>query len=337
MRARSSSILARGLTALFLSPAWLALAGNPATPAWPPPPAQPYIVYQGSIYRPADIGVKPPALRRFVNWLAGAGQHDQDLARPFGLALDQAGDLLVTDTAARTVCCLELARKRWLHWNHIGHTQFAMPVAVARHGNTFFVADSGLGKVIAFDQKGRLQFEITDPLQRPAGLAILGDRLFIVDSQRHQVVVCNLRGQLLSQFGRRGGGSGEFNFPTHISADSSGHLYVTDALNYRVQVFDANGHFQRMLGSAGDTPGHFSRPKGVVADAAGHIYVVDALMDNVQIFNDAGRLLLNWGESGSAPGQFWLPNAIVINPQNEIFVADSFNHRIQIFKYTGRR
>ena len=61
--------------------------------------------------------------------------------------------------------------------------------------------------------------------------------------------------RFISEFGRRGAGPGEFNFPTHINVDAAGRVYVTDSLNCRIQVFDASGQFQRAFGSAGDGAG----------------------------------------------------------------------------------
>lgn len=318
--------------------AGLAALAAPTTKVigWPPPPAEPAIVYVRDISAPKDIGAKPPALTRFANWVTGVSTDQKKLDKPFGLSLDEAGNLLVTDTGNNTVCYLDLAGKKWLRWSAIGKIRFASPVAAVHHGQKFYVADSALGEVIAFDAKGKLQFAITNELDRPTGLAFLNDRLVIADSQRHQIVICDANGKFISKFGHRGAGSGEFNFPTHVSTDSAGHIYVTDSMNYRIQVFDAAGKFLREFGSAGDGPGRFSRPKGVAADTAGHVYVVDALFNNVQIFDDQGRLLLDWGGDGSGPGEFWLPNAIAINSKNEIFVADVYNHRIQEFHYTGK-
>jgi len=314
----------------------LALGKTNPPPAWPPPPAEARVVYVRDIASPADIGAKPSFLSRLADWVTGVAKNKGRLDKPFGLCLDDSGNLLVTDTGANAVCLLDLARKKWTRWESVGKTRFKSPVAVARHGQTIFVADSALGKVIAFDEKGKLLFEITKELDRPSGLARLGDKLYISDSQRHQVVVCGVRGEFVSKFGRRGGGPGEFNFPTHVSVDAGGRICVTDSLNNRIQIFDANGQFVRAFGSAGDGPGCFSRPKGVAADGDGHLYVVDAVFDNVQVFDDQGRLLLNWGEAGTGPGQFWLPNAIAIGRGNEIYVADSYNHRIQVFRYTGK-
>ena len=295
------------------------------------------MVYVRSLTRPLDIGAKPSAMARLGQWILGSPKDDQSLVKPFGLALDDAGRVMVTDTGANTVCCLDIARKKWQQWTGVGSTRFVSPVAVARQGGVFFVADSGLGKVVAFDEKGKLHFEITEQLERPSGLAIQQDRLFIADSQLHHVVICNLRGAFLSAFGRRGGGPGEFNFPSHVAVDSRGRVYVTDSLNSRVQVFDEKGRLLHQLGSSGDSPGHFSRPKGVAVDRLGHVYVVDGLFDNVQIFDELGRLLLNWGEAGSAPGQFWLPNGIAISADDQIYIADSYNRRIQVFRYTGKQ
>jgi DNA-binding beta-propeller fold protein YncE len=312
------------------------LAAVSAGPSWPPPPAEPYVVYVRSISRPADIGAKPAVMSRLTTWVTGTDRDSSDAVRPFGLALDQAGNLLVTDTEANSVSYLDRAKKKWLRWESAGKTRFRSPVGIARHGSTFFVADSALGKVIAFDEQQRLLFEMTRELERPSGLALHGERLFVADAQRHQIVVFDVRGQFLSKFGRRGSGPGEFNFPTHVNVDAGGRILVTDSLNYRIQVFNADGSFLRIIGSAGDGPGHFGRPKGVAVDQAGHIYVADALFDNVQIFDGAGRLLLTWGETGSEAGMFWMPNAIAISRANEIYVADTFNHRIQVFQYTGR-
>jgi len=306
-----------------------------AGPIWPAPPDEPRIVYVRSLAGPADIGVKGSAGRRFANWLAGTTAEDRKLVNPFGIATDDHGGVCLTDTAAKTVCYFNEAGRQWLQWNKTGTNHFEIPVAVVKSNNTLYVADSGLAQVLAFDLNGKLLFQINHDLERPCGLAIFGDHLFVTDSQRHCVAVFDLRGNFLSKFGKRGTGPGEFNFPTHVATDSQGRVYITDSLNSRVQVFDSEGRFLSEIGSAGDTSGHFGRPKGVAVDSFGHIYVADAVFDNIQIFDPAGRLLLNWGEGGTGPGQFAVPNGIAIGPDNRIYVSDCYNHRVQVFKYVG--
>jgi len=316
-----------------------AAAGSPpaASLAWPPPPADPHIIYVRDIATSRDIGVKSPFFTRLASHITGVSSDAKSLSRPFGLSLDEAGNLVVTDTGASTVNYLDIAHHKWQTWRGAGDRRFVSPVAAVHRGRLFYVADSGLGVVLAFDEQGRRQFEITNQLARPSGIAVQGGHLLVADAELHHVVVCSLQGEFVSEFGQRGDGDGQFNFPTHIGVDSRNQVYVTDSLNCRIQVFTAEGRFLRTFGSVGDGPGRFSRPKGVAVDGAGHVYVVDAVFGNVQIFNEQGRLLLDFGTDGTAAGQFSLPNGIAINASNEIFVADAYNHRLQMFRYTGRQ
>jgi DNA-binding beta-propeller fold protein YncE len=302
---------------------------------WPSPPETARIAYVQTVRRPSDLGVRVSALIRFGHWITGSEKGNEPLSKPFGIALDEEGNLCLTDTGANAVCFYEQSKRKWHRWDKIGKTRFVSPVAIARRNGLFYVADSSLGSVLVFDEDGKARPQITNHLARPAGLAILGNELFVADSQRHVVAVFDLGGRFQREFGRRGTGPGEFNFPTHVAADSAGRLYVTDSLNGRVQILDASGHFQGGLGHLGDQSGQFGRPKGLAVDSLGHVYALDALFDNLQIFDPTGKLLLTLGQTGADPGQFWLPNGIAINSRNEIFVADCYNHRIQIFKYVG--
>jgi sugar lactone lactonase YvrE len=304
---------------------------------WPPPPDEPRIAYVQSIHGPADVGIRRSAIARFTRWVVGSDKAREEFAKPFGIALDENDNLCVADTGANAILYWDAIRKKWHRFEKVGKNfYFASPVAVAKRNGIFYVADSGLGRIVAFDEDAKLRFHITNNLERPSGLTVSGEKLFVADSQRHCIVIYDLSGNYISEFGRRGSARAEFNFPTHISSDSEGNLLVTDSMNSRVQLLDQNGNFKSQIGSAGDSPGEFSRPKGVATDGFGHIYIVDALFDNMQIFNRDGRLLLNFAQAGSAPGQFWLPNGVAISRSNEVFVADSYNRRVQRFRYVGK-
>ncbi|HTV76469.1 MAG TPA: 6-bladed beta-propeller [Candidatus Baltobacteraceae bacterium] len=302
---------------------------------WPLPPDQPRIAYVRSLHNPRDIGQSLSFFTRIGHWLTGETGESLALQKPFGLALDETGNLCITDTGANLVCYLDFAHKKWRRYLAAGKTAFVSPVAVAKRNGIFYVADSALGEVLAFRDDGKSAFEITNSLVRPVGLAIDGNLLAVVDSQAHDVSVFDLAGKFLFKFGKRGTGPGEFNFPTHIASDATGRWLVTDSLNCRIQIFSADGKFISQFGSSGDTSGHFGRPKGVAEDSFGHIYVADAIFDNVQIFDASGQLLLNFGQSGAGAGEFGLPNGVVIAPDNTIYIADAYNHRVQIFKYLG--
>lgn len=312
-------------------------SGQATGPAWPPAPDEPRVLYVRSLRNPRDIGQSPSLFKRLGHWITGESSESLWLQKPFGLALDESGNLCITDTGANQLYYCDFARKQWRSYDGVGKTRFASPVAVARRNGTFYVADSQLAKVFAFRDDGKLIWEISAPLVRPVGLALTSDTLAVVDSQAHAVFVFDLQGQPRFHFGQRGAGAVEFNYPTHIAADGQGHLLVTDSMNSRVQVFDSAGRFISAFGSNGDTSGHFGRPKGLAVDTFGHIYVADAMFDNLQIFDLAGQLLLNVGQSGNRPGEFGMPGGVAIDANNQIYVADGYNHRVQVLKYVGKQ
>lgn len=325
--------------------AWLVFPAAASTPApqagipgpWPAPPAEPRIAFVRSLASPVDAGVRVSGWNRVANAITGANTGKKKLGKPFGLALDEADNLCLTDTGEGVVCFFDQASRRWQLWEKAGSLAFVSPVAVAKRQNTLYVADSSLRQVVAFNTRGKLLFEIREGLERPSGLALGQDRLWVADAQTHSVSAYAPKdGKFLGRFGKRGTSPGDFNFPTHLAIDGRNQLYVTDSMNYRVQIFDAQGALAGVIGGQGDGSGSFSRPKGVAVDSWGHIYVADALFDNFQIFSQAGQFLLDVGAAGSGPGEFWLPAGMAIGRDNHIYVADSYNQRVQIFKYLGK-
>ena len=303
---------------------------------WPSPPAVARVKTEGTISAPEDLGIGPTWFNRIANVLAGGHRGREKLIKPFGVAVDEAGNLCITDTGAKVVWYFDRVRQRSSRWEEIEKVRFVVPVAVAKADGIFYVADSGLGQVVAFDEAGRTRFRLTGLFARPAGLALSADKIYVADSAAHSVLSFNLQGRLLGKFGTRGVGQGQFNYPTHVATDREGRVYVTDAMNSRVQLFDGDGRYLSELGGIGDGSGYFSRPKGVAVDGFGHVYVADALFDNVQVFARDGDFLLDLGSSGSAPGEFWMPAGIAIGRDNRIYIADTYNGRIQVLRYVGQ-
>jgi len=242
------------------------------------------------------------------------------------------------DTAARSILLFDREEKRCRRLSRAGKEKLVSPIdiTVTPEGN-FFVSDSSLGRVFAFNRNGKFLFEIgsDETFQRPTGLALSRTNrlLYVVDTQKHRISVYNEAGEPCFNFGSRGTAEGEFNFPTNIFIDSRGRVYVTDFLNFRVQMFTPEGKFLKSIGNPGDKWENLVKPKGVAVDREGHIYIVDSINDQVKIFDSEGRFLLFFGGTGNGPGEFYLPSGIFIDGEDRIYVSDSFNHRIQVFQY----
>lgn len=304
---------------------------------WPSPPASARIAFEKSLERPSDIGARKGFLQRISNFLLG--ESPDRVIKPYGVAADSSGRVLVADTAMKAVHIFDRDKERYSIIDSAKKEMFRSPVGVATDGDdNIYVSDSELEKIFVFNSGGHLKYSIEDKLDRPAGIAVDkgAKRLYVVNTWGHNVGVYDVvKGDFLFTFGERGLDKGEFNFPTNIFVDRGGDLYVTDSLNYRVQIFRKDGRFISMFGYQGDSSGDFSRPRGIGVDRGGHIYVVDALFDTVQIFNRKGEYLLRVGSSGQGRGKFWLPSGLFIDDNDRIYVADSYNRRVQIFRYIG--
>lgn len=269
------------------------------TPAWPEPPENPRIRYIGQLSTQDDLKKEVSFLEDIGEFFFG--REDMGvMVRPYHVVMDQNDNLLISDSSGSIVHMMNLKTRNYRQISRLTKEKtLHTPVGVATGQKYIYVSDSGLGEIYVFDYKGKFQFSFGgDILERPAGIAYdrADQKLYIADILCHKVIVYDTDGHYINAIGRRGMGTGQFNFPTHLWIDESGKLYVSDTLNYRVQVFNRQGEFLFRFGRQGD------------------------------------RILMAFGSEGNDPGRFWLPAGIFIDDNNRIFVADSFNKRIQVFQ-----
>jgi len=307
---------------------------------WPLPPEKPKIKWVGWIR--GEIDVKETGTgEQLLKTIVGEKEGGILLGKPYGVHASK-GRLYVSDTGAGRVAVFDLKAKKAFYIGNEGLGMLKRPIGVVTDkDDNIYVTDTSEDRAIVYNSNGKYLHAIGDKKQfgRPVGIAVndrLG-RVYVVDTKRHHVQVFTKGGKFLFEFGKRGTGDGEFNFPTNIFIGKNGRIYITDSMNFRVQIFNPDGKFITKFGEIGDIPGKFARPKGIAVDSDGHIYVVDAAFNNVQIFNEKGQLLLFFGEMGAGPGKFWLPAGMYIDKNDKIYVADQYNRRIDIFQYLGEK
>lgn len=303
---------------------------------WPSPPQTPRIQYLGSISSPSDVGVKKSWIKKALDRVFGEEDSDIRMMRPYGVCADSE-KIYVTDPGMSLLHVFDIRDKKYFTIDRAMENEFISPIGVAADKNgDIYLSDSMLRKVFVLDKEGNYLREIGSPdlFVRPAGIAIDEDRVYVIDTHGHRVLVFAKKdGTHLFSFGKHGTGEGELNYPTNIFTGRNKLVYITDSMNFRVQIFGRDGNFLSSLGKLGDGSGDFSKPKGVAVDSEGHIYVTDAHFDNVQIFDRDGQLLLYFGNTGSGRGEMVLPAGLYIDEKDRIYAADSYNNRVQIFQY----
>jgi DNA-binding beta-propeller fold protein YncE len=308
-----------------------------ADPVWPTPPARGRISFLSSFTGPDALGLKQGGLGATLRRLL-YGREDLAMVRPYGV-FASGSKIYVADPGQRVVHVFDRGSNRYDRLLAPDTVSFLSPMVVAVDPQgSILVSDSQRGTVLVFDSNLRFltTFGSEEGLERPTGLVCAAERVYVVDTAGHRVLVYRRDGRAnhyLFAFGSRGTVEGMFNFPVDIAVSNKGQVYVNDSMNFRIQVFDADGRFLRVIGSSGDSTGHFQRSKGIALDSDGNLYVADALADTVQIFDRDGRFLLNFGAAGKADGEFWIPAGIAVDEQDRIYVADSYNARVQIFQY----
>ncbi len=317
-------------------------AQEKATLAWPPPPDPARIEFVRTYSKPADFGWKRSLWRKFVDWAMNE-RGTLDLVRPFAMAVDSKGRLIVADAGACDIKIFE-PRKKTIHVirDYKGKA-FGVPVGVTvDDADNIYVSDSGAGRVLKYSSQGKFLSYIggeEGAFKRPASIAFNPRNrwLYIMDATRPRVFAYTTDGRMTLKFGERGTGPGQFNFPTFLAVDGDGRLYVNDTLNFRVQIFTPDGKFVSAFGQAGDGSGNINRPKGMALDSEAHIYIAEGLFSTIQIFDSAGNFLLNFGQAGSGQAEFYIPAGMAVDREDRIYVADPFQHRIQIFQYRPER
>lgn len=224
-----------------------------------------------------------------------AGSSKERFVSPIAVAVDEQGDIYITDSYLGKIFAF---RPNGKFWRLLGDVR----------GEGIFKRPTGL----AYDPGGHV-FYVTDTLR---------DRIYVLDPE----------GRVVRSFGSPGVEPGQFNYPVAVAL-YHGSLYVVDAMNFRVQVLDVKGNALAQFGTPGDASGSFAKPKSIALDSEGHIYVVDSLFEVVQVFDGKGRFLLAFGGTGTGAGQFELPTGIFVDPADRIYVSDSFNSRVQVFQY----
>lgn len=314
---------------------------DPKQLVWPLPPDKPRIRFL-DVYR-TNFDIEPRKKISWVDRLVGNDDPNKEevFEKPAGVATDSHGRIIIASLQLATVFILDKDNHQVGRLRGDRGIVLRSPLGVAVDSkDSIYVSDPALHMVLKFDRDGNLQatFGTDQGMKNPVYMAIdrPRNRLFVVDSHLHQVLVYDLNSlRLIQQVGKRGNKNGEFNYPVGIAVDQKGNFAVTDTGSCSVQLFSPDFKFVRRFGTQGMQPGNFVRPKGVAFDNEGHIYVVDAAFNNFQIFTDKGQILMFVGSLGSGPGNFNLPNGIFIDPGNRVYVSDQLNGRVQVFQFLG--
>jgi RHS repeat-associated protein len=290
--------------------------------------------FRGVIYKMDTGGNRTPFAGGF-NWWGYSGDGglatDAQLYKPNGLAVDDSGNVYVTD----------LYRIRKIDISGIITT-------IAGTGVQGYTGDDGPAaqaqlwspKGIAVDREGCIYFAEND-----------AHRIRKIDPNG---IITTIAGTGSSGFSGDGGPAvnASLSNPYDVAVDGYGNLYIADSNNNRIRRVDPAGIITTIAGSGdgGFWGGSFSGdggpavnakmriPKDVDVDSAGNVYISDTANLRIRLVNRngiittiAGSGTYGWDSAThpAAQAAFKDTSGIAVDAGGNIFVADTDNHSIR--------
>jgi DNA-binding beta-propeller fold protein YncE len=141
-------------------------------------------------------------------------------------------------------------------------------------------------------------------------------RVFVVDRDAHEVVICDRDGQRIGGLGSRNTPHAPFNHPTDVAISAAGEIYVCEGYAAgTVHRFASDGRRIGAWGAIGNAPGEFMNAHAVWLQPDGRVVVADRDNNRLQIFTADGDLL-------GMVGGFRQPMDIWGDAEGQLFVTD---------------
>ena len=225
------------------------------------------------------------------NYLRSFGQQGSNAGEfkfPRGITFSKNGNVFVADKINHRI---QIFSEEGVYLGMFGgkgnlDSQLYNPLGLSVDSDgKIIVADTGNKVIKIFSPDGKFLMRIggqgsfSFPIH-----CIQSDRYLIVsDYQEHCIKVFDRNGNFQYKFGKQGGRDGEFNYPSCLSVNKSGHLMVCDTSNFRIQVFELNGKFVGKYGSEGSNLGEFKAPQSLAILSDSGIVVCDRNNNRIQI------------------------------------------------------
>ncbi|MBI3414614.1 MAG: hypothetical protein HY043_04720 [Verrucomicrobia bacterium] len=233
--------------------------------------------------------------------------NDARFSWPFGMAVDNAGNVYVADRDNHTIRKVTPAGVVTTLAGLAGSAGSADGTGNnARFNWPFGMAVDSAGNVYVADTGNNTIRKVT-----PAGIV---------------TTLAGLAGSAGSADGT--GNDARFNFPSDVAVDNTGKLYVADSYNFTIRKVTPAGVVTTLAGStdgrgSADGTGNnaqFNQPQGLALDSAGNVYVAD-LGNAIRKVTPSGMVTTLAGLDGSYGN-------VTVDGAGNVYVADRGNHTI---------
>ena len=219
--------------------------------------------------------------------------------RPVGLSHHPDGNLIVADTHYFRVLFYtpkgKLLKDRTIggeFGKERGQFGLVTDVSLDSKGNYYIGEYLDNDRIQKFSPDGKFICQLGSQghgdgeMLRPQSLKMIeGDRLVVVDSGNHRVLIYDVSSddpKQIATFGKQGREAGEFRYPYGLDSDGE-HLYICEFGNHRVQKLTLEGKPVDTWGVHGRRePGELQQPWALALNSKNILHVLDSYNHRVQ-------------------------------------------------------
>src|SRR5579871_1442017 len=199
---------------LLLTPAWAASKKDKDKANEPRPPdllleGGRKLTFERSFHSEREVKPKRGFWNRVVDVVAGEPEFHA-LIRPYSVATDSRGRIIVTDPGQAGVHIFDFAEQKYKFlWRaDKGKDPMLQPQCVAVDAqDNIYVTDSDSGKIFVFNSDGKFQHAIGSLkggegyYKRPTGIAVdsAAQRIYVTDTLRNKIFMLDMQGNVLEQ------------------------------------------------------------------------------------------------------------------------------------------
>lgn len=262
-----------------------------------------------------------------------------EVGEPKGLAVDAAGNVLVTDRLNGRL--IRISKGRMATPQAVRQLRLRQPTAVGidPKGNIVVAEDNQVRRITPAGRSTRLFPAGHQSESKVSFSSIVFDQvgnIYLSDAMNNRVLKLDAQGKQVAVIGQPGKGPGEFAGPQGLAIDKGGNLYVADEYNNRIQKFDAQGKFVAESGpeTLGKTTSQGLGPMGIATDSKGNVWVAAHTNFAVYKLDPSFRMLVRLETFGKRNGELAGPIAVAVDANDNVHVLDK-SRRIQMFDPEG--
>ena len=194
-----------------------------------------------------------------------------------------------------------------------------------------YIADSGNNRVQVFSCNGDYLFMFSKKMNKPVGICISQNKVFVTQFDGHCINMYELKGKLIKSVGSEGNGKAQFKHPFGLDAsDRNNNIYVCDWNNNRIQILTEELKYHSMLETD-----LLKFPRDVKTTR--ELALVLGSSDPCMFVFDSDHVLTNRLITKGVGKQINSTWCFDIDREYNIIMSDRHNHCVYVFNQKGEQ